>query len=247
MIAMQVSQAPELLDILVAIAEIIGAFATAGAFWVTLKTLLEMKRQTDLANDPRLKIRFQYLDSISNPDTLDCPVLTEQYDSEPHNTWRRIITNNLEQDISDLKGQYLTLKLSNAGKSEITQIVFEMSLEVRMFENDVLGFEINPTDYTWPQELVVELSERKSVLLPVANVRYFPIYVCRMSNLTYKDVRGNQYTEFDGPGTTDQMRNEILRPRQPIQELAPEPPEPEGEEEPLEYEVVDEDEEKIPF
>lgn len=210
---MTAKQIGELFDILVRFAQIIGAIGTAGAFWVTWATLREMKRQTDLASNPQLKVRFRLPKRISRRRSAGRSVLVDHYQREPYETWRRIITQNLDQDISALEDQHLTLELTNAGKSEITQVAVTLALEVSMFENEVLGFSIEPTPYEWPIEAMVELSERESVLVPITNIRYFPIYICRISDVRYRDVRGNHYEDFDGPPDTGTKQNEILRPR----------------------------------
>src|SRR5574341_927606 len=59
------SQQPkDIFDVLVALAQIVGAIATASALWVTYLTLRELKRQTDLANNPLQKLRFRWLPSL---------------------------------------------------------------------------------------------------------------------------------------------------------------------------------------
>lgn len=214
MLLHEIVQRRDFLDILVALAQIVGSLATAGALWVTFKTLMELKRQTDLTNNPHLKLRFRILDNVS---PKDIPSRKDFYDDELHDTWIRFITNNLDQDTSDLIDKYLFLEFSNAGKSEITEIVFDLRLKVEMFENDILGIEVNPTSKQWHRDIHVELDEKGKISMPITNVRYFPIYKAQVTNLKYKDVRGNYYTDYDGRLETDKVLNEILRPQRVVQ------------------------------
>jgi len=208
-------------DILVAIAQIIGSLATAGALWVTYKTLRELKRQTDLANNPLLKIRYRFTDIFPND---DANVNKEYLKGEPLENWRNIITRNLQQDLGSLNDRFLIVELSNAGKSEITSLSFDLILDVSMFANNVLGYKIEPTNYKWHLDLTSELSEQTSVKLLITNVRYFPIFICEVTNVSYRDIRGIQYINFDGPKTTGSMSNEVLRPQEKVEAINPIPP-----------------------
>ena len=199
----------DLWDILVAIAQIIGSLATAGALWVTYRTLRELKRQTDLANNPLLKIRYRFIEIIPT-DTTN--ISKDYYDEKPFEGWRKVITRNLQQDLGSLNDSFFIIELSNAGKSEITSLSFDLNIDVAMFDNNVLGYDIQPIHYQWHLDVTSELTEKASVKLPITNIRYFPIFKSQVTNISYKDIRGIEYTNFDGPQTVEKS-NEILRPQ----------------------------------
>ncbi len=240
------------LEILVSIAQIVGAIATAAAFWATWLSLREMRRQTDLSNNPTLKVRFQHhLSQTSNyyitqgVSILDCHEL-----EDPHRNWLNIITRNFDQDLSALDDSFLTLDFSNAGKSEITRIQFTYHLHVIMFEgsDEILGIPLAETSYDEEFDFISELSEREHLYVPLTNTRYFPIYHCSISNLKYTDVRGDTYTNFDGSSSLDDITNEILRPRLMPAEPDFPPIHPRGKEgEQTESENQDEAYSDIPF
>jgi len=207
-------QSRDVLDIIVAVAQMLGSLGTAGALWVTYRTLIELKRQTDLANNPILKLRFRFHNTLQH---TACTVIKDYLDNEPFNCWLNIITGNLRQDISRLDDRYLSIELTNSGKSEITNVTLVLLLDVMMFENDVLGYKIEPTQFRWDLDPLVELGEKDSILIPIVNTRYFPIYNMRISELRFKDIRGNHFTIYDGESTV-QKTNEILIPIRPTEE-----------------------------
>lgn len=239
-------------EIIKDIVSIVSALATAGALWVTYLTLREMQKQTDLGNNPLLKLRFK----IRNDRNWSTDqILENENQNEPHTTWLSIISNNLHQDLSGLTDNTLFIELKNAGKSEMTKISISVNLEVWMFENGILGFEITPTKYNWNQEFSVDLDENDAAYLPISNVRYFPQFKCQISNIEYSDIRGNKYTLFDGVSSI-QQQNEVLRPQvQQVEagelEVAEIEQEIEGDEEfepeHREYEPYIEDDDEIPF
>jgi hypothetical protein len=200
-----------ILNYMVSIAEIIGALATAAAFWVTYLTLKQMKSQAELANNPYLKIRFRNIKDVGAYIQQN-PHIPNHLDNEPYETWLSIINKNLNQDLTGLVDYILFLEFSNAGKSEITNIHFDLNLVVSMFENNILGYNIEPTKYKWKKDLQVELTERGVVSIAIVNTKYFPIYQCKITNLIYTDIRGNSFIEFDGPNETDIVENQILIP-----------------------------------
>ncbi len=206
-------QGRDVLDILVALASIIGSLATAAAFFITWSTLRELKRQTELANDPLLKLRLREWDASR---LLGNGSISEKYhDPEPHEQWLRIITKNLDQqDLSGLSDRYFVVELSNVGKSEITRVSFELSLRVSMYEGHykVLKYAIEPTEHTWDLETDCDLTGGTTIHLLITNVRYFPVYRFQIKGLRYQDVRGKRYTSFDGPTASETMTNELLEP-----------------------------------
>lgn len=205
------------LETFVALAQIVGAIATAAAFWATWLSFREMKRQTELSNNPTLKVRFRHTTSLepSLYITQGSTILAGFQLEDPHRNWLNIITRNFDQDISALEDSILTLDFSNAGKSEITKIEFTLNLRVIMFEGseEILGIPDAEISYDEEFNFISELAERDHVYIPLTNTRYFPVYHCSIVNLKYTDVRGNSYTNFDGSSSLDNITNEILRPR----------------------------------
>lgn len=212
------------------LSQVIGAIATAAAFWVTFLTLRELRRQTGLANNPHLKIRIRAI----SKDIGDLADGSGEliFDTNPHETWQRIIHNNLRQDLSQLKDNFLYIEFTNGGKSEITQIRFDYRLDIRMFENDILEYGIDPPGLNGDHQIICELTGQESFYLSIDNTRYFPIYSLNLIDVKYRDVRGNEYTDFDGPTQHGPIENNLLVPVEPQ----------EDEEMPI---VPDEDE--IPF
>lgn len=222
------NQSKDLLDIIVGFAEIIGALGTAAAFIVTWLALREMQTQTKLANNPILKFRFKYFQRLLSDNPYNIHFVTGIHDQ-----WAQIIRNNLEQSLDGLENKFLVIELTNSGKSEITQVQFSLTFNVRMFENDILTF-ITPSEDELQKDIVVELSELRSVVIPITNIRYFPIFSCSISGMRYRDIRGNWYnqpSDFDGPLYLNEVENRILFPVEPV-----------GEEEPEPLDMIDEDE-----
>lgn len=197
-------------DYLLIISQIVGSLGTAGALIFTYKHLIELRKQTDLANDPILKIRIKKIAPNADKELTNM----DYFKNGPHDCWQKFITRNLEQDLGGLKDTYLTLELKNAGKSEITKVNIFVIITVKMLENDVLGVEINPTNYEWElSDFNVELGDHDPpIMIPLANSKYFPDFALRIRNISYWDVRGQKrYTNYDGPPIITEV-NEILRP-----------------------------------
>jgi hypothetical protein len=201
-------------DYIIGCAQIVGSLATAGAFIVTYRTLKEMKRQTDLDNDPVLKIHFRSYDKkgfeeiVSSGNSIKwdfSPI------SAPYTSWQTIIHNNLKQDLSSLKDQYIVLELCNCGKSEISLINFKITLTIKMFESDLIPISFKPTIYSKEFSIPVELNENNSIFFRIANAKYFPIYSCELTNINYLDIHKKKYVDFIGDLSVNES-NENLRP-----------------------------------
>jgi hypothetical protein len=198
----------------VGIAQIVGALATAGALWVSFWNLKQVERQTDIISNPYLKLRIlkfseEELYSLAENIIIKNPILLET-----HSSWQRIISGNLRhQDFSDLRDEYLIIKLENVGKSEIVSILFNSTLTVEMFDNDVIPFPIKPDPVNLSFDITNELTENNELYLPIANIKYFPIFKLEINDLKYKDVRGKWFKEFNGPKILCD-ENELLIPKE---------------------------------
>lgn len=201
------------LETLIGWAQIIGSLATAGAFIVTYRTLKEMKRQTDLSNNPVLKIHFRIMNPEIFKKTLESKTyIKSEFDTSPYKSWQTIIHNNLQQDLSGLQDQFLVVEFCNCGKSEISKVNLNFNLTVKMIDNDVIPISFNPTEYSKFFSFPVELMENDSVFLGISNIKYFPNYCCRLSNIEYLDIHNKKYSDFIGE-TQKEETNEMLRPK----------------------------------
>ncbi len=166
--------------------------------------------------------------------------------------------------MTGLQEAYLAIEFTNSGKSEITKIKFSLIKNVSMFESDIIDY-VAPKLYTWEKNIQVELGEKDTILLPITNSRYFPQFTGNVENLSFVDIRGNKFTDYDGSSTFGKT-NGTLRPIQPTEDelnslAEPEPslelePVPSPESKPRHRRIIqplfddpntDDDEDNIPF
>lgn len=192
------------LQILVIIADIVASLAAGYGVLLAAQNLAEVRRQTALANDPILKIRLRH--SNRTPDG------GQYYTRKLHSAWQRFITNNLESvRASD---DFISLELSNAGRSEITDVTLKFTLTVTMFEGPALESSLAPQTDEWFLNLdQLELGEGQLISIPLTNTRYFPIYTFRISAVSYRDIRNAKlFTTYNGPRSGGPFENPGLDP-----------------------------------
>ncbi|MEN6480485.1 MAG: hypothetical protein ABFD20_12740 [Anaerolineales bacterium] len=201
------------LDLFVGVAQMLAAIAATGAFVVTYKTLAEMRKQTEFANDPVLKVRTDLISKVPDP-APTASVSFDYLDNTPLKSWQTIIHHTLEKDLTGIDDLFLVLKLTNVGRSEISSVSITVEMDVSMFESDETDY-VKPQHYRFDlRDVTVDLGERDSILLPVVNTRYFPKYSWALTAVKYRDIRGKQYTNYDGTALSlsQQRCNELLKP-----------------------------------
>lgn len=219
------------LDLAIGIAQIIGALATGGALLVTYFALIEMRRQTKLANDPLLKIRGRLQDpAYFEGKNVEDKINMSAYDEAPYKKWQTYISNNLHQELSGLQDKIFCLELTNKGKSEITHLSIEYTYEVEMIdEKHILPVPSQPQKFPGNLKFMVDLEEKSSLLIPIVRIKYFPKFTFKILKLDYTDIRKIKFHDYDGDSEYINTNGLLIPTEKTISEVNPEKKHPEEE------------------
>lgn len=166
------------------IIQMIGSLGTAAAFFITFFTLLEMRRQTRLQNNPIVKLRYRTSQEIDE-DYFEEYKIYDVLFPKIGDKWKSHTTSMFGNNI-DLKEKILYIEVKNSGKSEISTLSFATHLHVEVLSNPDPAIKgKNNSDNNVDFSEYIDLEPGDCCYIPVCDISHFPKYKLLINDLKY--------------------------------------------------------------
>ena len=172
----------------------------------TIKSFIQIKKQTDLASEAYLVVNAE---SKRNPENVNERLSVDF--KKLHDKWIGIIKANMPEAIQT--DEFFLLKFSNRGKSDIQKWVIDININVQpgdpLFEKKNIGgdnlcFKVESCGF--PDYINVS----NSIDVIIGKINNFPIININWQ-ITYVDIKGTNYVKFGGDSSKE-FRNILAFP-----------------------------------